>query len=289
MPFEAVTGPSARNYHAISYDPGREVAVLFGGTTGGGETWEWDGAGWALASSSGPSGRERAALAYDAAAGVTVLFGGLAGSTDSRESWEWDGAAWRLRTRGGPAARQRHAMAYDAQAGRVVMFGGITGTTRFSDTWTWRLPSPVVTAEPTSLVASVGESAVFQIAANGAGPLSYQWRGNGVPLVDTGRISGATTPVLTINPVLLGDAGVYDVVVNDVCVDGVSATAVLSVRGDADGDGDADLLDYQVLAGCLQGPGVPVATPCAAAFDLDADADVDLQDAARFSMLVAGL
>ncbi len=59
--------------------------------------------------------------------------------------------------------------------------------------------------------------------------------------------------------------------------------------GDADGDGDADLHDFAILADCLSGPDTPprpqmpnvTAKDCLWAFDRDADADVDLDDLSR--------
>lgn len=59
-----------------------------------------------------------------------------------------------------------------------------------------------------------------------------------------------------------------------------------ATRGDADGDGDADLHDFAILADCLAGPDTPpspvipniTAKDCLWAFDRDTDADVDLDD-----------
>lgn len=59
-----------------------------------------------------------------------------------------------------------------------------------------------------------------------------------------------------------------------------------ATRGDADGDGDADLHDFAILADCLTGPDTPpkpqmpniTAKDCLWAFDGDGDADVDLDD-----------
>src|SRR5947207_13779327 len=59
------SGPSPRCYHAMAYDAGRGVTVLFGGYNGSssnGETWEWNGSAWSLRSSSGPSARDSHAM-----------------------------------------------------------------------------------------------------------------------------------------------------------------------------------------------------------------------------------
>ena len=38
----ATTGPPPRRGHAMTYDSTRAMCVLFGGTMGGRETWEWE-------------------------------------------------------------------------------------------------------------------------------------------------------------------------------------------------------------------------------------------------------
>jgi hypothetical protein len=78
----------------------------------------------------------------------------------------------------------------------------------------------------------VGSPAVLQAIASGFGPVTYQWRKNGVPLADGGPISGSTTATLTIDPATFTDAGAYDVLVSDSCTDGASNAATLSVEFD---------------------------------------------------------
>ena len=60
-------------------------------------------------------------------------------------------------------------------------------------------------------------TAVLRALASGYGPLTFQWRKDGVPLADGGPISGRQTATLTIDPVAFADAGSYDVVVTDSC------------------------------------------------------------------------
>ena len=73
--------PSARQAFSMAYDSYRQRTVLFGGFDGAlvaldGETWEWDGTGWALNVTVGPNARYRHRAAYDAARCSVVLFGG---------------------------------------------------------------------------------------------------------------------------------------------------------------------------------------------------------------------
>lgn len=77
------------------------------------------------------------------------------------------------------------------------------------------------------VTVEVNQGAALTLTANGAGPgLSYQWRLNGAPLVDGGRVSGAGTSQLVISGIVMGDrtevAGPYECIVT---VGGVSLTA----------------------------------------------------------------
>jgi hypothetical protein len=128
-----------------------------------------------------------------------------------------------------------------------------------------------------------------------ADPLFVQAPGNlrlaeGSPCMDAGT-NGALPPDLASdldgNPRIVGgvvDVGAYEWQI-----------IPLPVPGDLDGDGDVDLTDYLSFADCLAGPEVPPAPPgpltpqeCLDAFDFDADADVDLMDAAGFTLAFTG-
>lgn len=114
------------------------------------ETWEWDGAGWTLASTALPP-RFLPALAFDRARGRTVLFGGgdplnLFGSAFA-ETWEWNGATWMLRALpAAPSARLGASMTFDSRRSVCVLFGnGPTPDTWEYDgtAWTrWSQPAP---------------------------------------------------------------------------------------------------------------------------------------------------
>ncbi|HZW07642.1 MAG TPA: M12 family metallopeptidase [Phycisphaerales bacterium] len=136
-----VSGPSARDGHALVYDSFRNRAVLFGGMTSSGrsaETWEWNGTAWTQRVVTGPSSRHLHAMAYDSVRRVTVLFGGSTSSTYTNETWEWNGTAWAQRAVAGPSARNMHAMAYDAVRGVTVLYGGATSSSgRSAETWEW--------------------------------------------------------------------------------------------------------------------------------------------------------
>ena len=85
----------------------------------------------------------------------------------------------------------------------------------------------------------------------------------------------------------LNDQGMLAIVLQ--FTDGTEGVFRISppVFGDGDQDGDVDLADWSLMAGCLTGPdgGLP---PDCSAFDLDADGDVDLVDHRLFQQLFQG-
>ncbi len=72
---------------------------------------------------------------------------------------------------------------------------------------------------------------------------------------------------------------------DEICVEDFDACSAL--RGDVDGDGIVDLVDYAVMSGCMNGPGAEYAPGCAV-FDFDADGDVDFHDCAGFQLAFTG-
>jgi hypothetical protein len=96
---------------------------------------------------------------------------------------------------------------------RVEMTGRVTGPNE----------RPSVVTPPESQTVIVGDIVTFTVDADGASPLSYEWRLNGNP------IAGATDPGLTITGVTTNDAGNYTVVVSNPFGSDTSAAGVLTV------------------------------------------------------------
>lgn len=89
-------------------------------------------------------------------------------------------------------------------------------------------PTTQVQAGPRSVV--LGDAVVLTASVTGTLPLKFQWKRNGVALVDGGRISGATTDRLMLDPVDADDAGDYVLYVTNDFGETTSAVVTLQVR-----------------------------------------------------------
>ncbi|MFN7020646.1 MAG: immunoglobulin domain-containing protein [Phycisphaerales bacterium] len=94
---------------------------------------------------------------------------------------------------------------------------------------------PVFNVHPATQSVYSGGTAVLTAGATATGTPSYQWFRYGVPLTNSFRFSGVTTPTLTISPVARPgsesswtDAGLYQCRATNVCGTAWSNTAFLS-------------------------------------------------------------
>jgi hypothetical protein len=139
--------PSPRTGAQMTFDPVRNVVLLFGGQTGlspvtaSSETWQWDGTSWTLLHpSTVPPARSGNILTFDQATGMALLFGGRdAAGNMLGDTYEWNGTNWLLRHPAlSPSPRADSTSAYDAATHRVFMFGGQdTPNHPFSEGWAW--------------------------------------------------------------------------------------------------------------------------------------------------------
>jgi hypothetical protein len=103
--------------------------------------------------------------------------------------------------------------------------------------------APVITFQPASVVATLGGSASFTVAATGSGPISYQWQRNGA------NIPAAIEPTLTISPVTVADNGAqFRAVVSNNEGSTASASATLTVITGTE-DQQAQVLKLMMLWG----------------------------------------
>ncbi|HRZ57955.1 MAG TPA: FG-GAP-like repeat-containing protein, partial [Candidatus Paceibacterota bacterium] len=91
------------------------------------------------------------------------------------------------------------------------------------------LQPPQISADPTDQSVYSGSDVSFGVTAVGSLPLSYQWRCNGVSLVDDGRITGSQTATLSIAAAEVQDLGLYVVEVRNAYGWTVSFPAQLTV------------------------------------------------------------
>ena len=75
--------------------------------------------------------------------------------------------------------------------------------------------SPTITWVPQSQTVYTGGGVSFAVYATGDQPLTYYWQMNGNPLANGGRISGATSNVITILNAGTNDQGQYSVIVSN--------------------------------------------------------------------------
>jgi hypothetical protein len=101
--------------------------------------------------------------------------------------------------------------------------------------------APVITTQPSSVVAPAGGSASFAVAATGSGPISYQWQRNG------NNIPTAIEATYTLNAVSEADNGAqFRVIVSNGQGDVASNAATLTVSSGTE-DQQAQVLKLMAL------------------------------------------
>ncbi len=255
---KATTGPSTRYGAGMAWDPNRGQVILYGGraSTPAGlvyydETWAWDGVAWTLISSNGPGARSNISMTYDPEAGGVLLFGGLDSVNKLNDTWFWDGEQWSQVpvTSALPPVRSSGAMSADTVRREHVLFGGEGIGSWFNDTWRFKHGLAVI-RDPLSRVLTPGATEEFTARSISYGAVTYQWRKDGVALVDgpTGsgsEIAGAATNQLVIGNTSEADLGTYDCVATNTCNELASAGALLYrtwyLDNDVDGFGDGGI------------------------------------------------
>ncbi len=192
-----LSGPIARDAHAMAYHPDNGV-VVFAGEAGQlcdpifQGTWSYQGGSWTLLSWAGPSPRAWVSMAYDPDLGGLLSFGGGTGCVGAAldDTWLWTGTTWSqvdvANSLELPLRRSRHATAYDLSHRQTVVFGGVAtdNATRLNDTW-------VVTscAQPPRVAPSPHDQPknryVSIAPASGGTPVAYR-----IDKLDSGVLGG---------------------------------------------------------------------------------------------------
>lgn len=247
----------------MDFDMNRGVSVLVGplGVTYpnvyGYSVWEWDGTVWHERPQSGPViaalNNANNGFAYDAFRQESVLYGatggiingtnvtGLEPSPDyNRFIWRWNGQQWQAdppTPTPGVALHVHHSMVFDSSRNAFVVFGGLQGNNSPNTNYTYELiyqDDPAILKQPTIQISLLGQQVQLSVVAAGAPPIAYQWQKESVNLSNGGRISGATSNTLVINPGTAVDTGHYDVVLSNLCGVLVSKPIQLFVTSTAD-------------------------------------------------------
>lgn len=237
----ATSGPEPRQQTRAAYDERRREVVLFGGMLLNSidvlDTWTWDGLQWTRRATNGPfnsiwNAPGLRCMAYDARRGRVVLVrrdtSDPSNPWASRQAFEWDGQAWIAgRIMQGVNNNQGTPINYyDPGVERIRVLN-------HSNHWqyTGPLPNPEIDGVDYEVDVPLGSVAQFHAQIFGVGTLTYEWSRNGSPLSDGGRISGAETATLIIDPVLGEDAGEYRLSVSNQCGTGGSEPLPMSVSG----------------------------------------------------------
>ena len=91
-------------------------------------------------------------------------------------------------------------------------------------------PTISSSGQPQSISVTTGQTITFSVVANGTGPLTYQWRKNGVNITCA---AGVNCPSYSTVAVPSDNGAVYSVVVSNLAGSVTSASAMLTVSASA--------------------------------------------------------
>ena len=194
----------------------------------------WNGASWTSLGGAQPGDTSVWALAIHngklIAAGAAPVLSGVTVNNIGA----WDGSAWHALGTGTNST----VLALTDYQGELVAGGGfgIVGgqvsayLARWSDNGT-----PWLALQPeTSVQACLDSAFSLETTAASGYDATYQWRKDGLPLTDDGRITGSQAPMLSVMHAAPGDGGMYDCVVSTTC-GGVTSSASSVVVGPRNG------------------------------------------------------
>ena len=204
--------PPARTGATMVTDEARHQVLLFGGSSSVlgqvppvlGDTWIWDGSGWAeRRTSPSPPGRAYAVAAWDAAHGVVVLFGGQGlddsgAPVDYDATWTWNGSAWKRQSpKAAPPGLRFASMAWDPEGRTVILVTGAGAQAAQTWSWdgsSWKQLHPHTTPPVGALVTAPDAGGLVMVSAAGADGQASTWSWGGG---DWHRLAVAGTPPLS--------------------------------------------------------------------------------------------
>ena len=183
---------------------------------------------------------------YDQARIITQPVGGLIRVTGSNASFSVTAAGslplryqWRLNrtnlTEGGRITGATNAdltiaalVTADTGSYDVVVTNAYSAATSQVATLIVYQP-PGISVPPQNTAVILGSNATFRVTATGSVPIGYRWQKDGTNLTNGGRISGATSNVLTIAATVTNDEGGYSVSLSNIVGSLTSPAATLTV------------------------------------------------------------
>jgi hypothetical protein len=88
---------------------------------------------------------------------------------------------------------------------------------------------PGISVPPQNTAVILGSNATFRVTATGSVPIGFRWQKDGTNLTNGGRISGATSNVLTIATTVTNDEGGYSVSLSNIVGSLTSSAATLTI------------------------------------------------------------
>jgi len=202
----------------------------------------WNGTSWSSPPQK-PNAAVRSLARFDAGLGPVLAAGGdftHVGSLQFDFVGLWDGSLWNKLGLGLgpeiPPARCSALAQFDQVLGPRLYAGGEfveAGGMQSLRIARWSDPcsSPQFLQQPVDQVAVFYDPVSFQVEVQGTLPISYQWRRDGIPLVDKPGVEGTVTPRLTLYEWDWDDRGAYDCLVSNASGSVISDGAQLTVPG----------------------------------------------------------
>jgi len=119
-----------------------------------------------------------------------------------------------------------------------VLASNIAGSVISSNGVLTVLTPPLFTLQASNRTARLGSTTVFRAAVQGSAPFTFQWLKDGVPVKDSGTISGSQSNILTVAGLTQGSTGAYTLSVSNFAGAITSSNAVLRVGRSGGDDGD---------------------------------------------------
>lgn len=188
----------------------------------------WDGSNW---SAMGSGIRDSTVIALTAFPDGDLVVGGTftsAGSLAANRIARWNGCNWSSFGSGMNYTVFSLAALSNGDivaAGNFSMAGGVSAS---GVAIARMLQLGRVSQHPANVALIPGSTANLQISVEGTGPFTFQWRRNGVDVVNSSRVSGANTTTLTISNATATDQGEYECHIANSCGSFISRSATLS-------------------------------------------------------------